>query len=62
MSIQEKVQEISRLLTKPPKAESISTINKAREFKQLAAKARSVVGKKPATIESILNQLRAYYQ
>lgn len=61
MSIQEKVQEINRLLTKPPKAESISTINTARAFKRVVVKARSVVGKKPATVESILNQLRTYY-
>ena len=60
MMQEELKEEIKKLLSKPPKAESVSTINQAVQFKKLAQKAQNAKSKK--VMEQEFNNLRGFYK
>lgn len=53
--------QISDLLKKPPKQESIATLSAAVQFKKLALKAQKTGNKSDAKLLAILGELRLYY-
>ena len=59
MTLQELRKAVDEMLRHPPKPESIATIKTAREFKDLAKKARTVSSFE--RLQSAYNQLRSYY-
>jgi hypothetical protein len=60
MTQEELKEAIKKLLSKPPKAESASTINQAVQFKKLAQKAQNAKSKK--VMEQEFNNLRGFYK
>jgi hypothetical protein len=61
MTADEYRTEIGALILKPPKPESIQTVQAVRQFKDLAKKAGSIKGKSLAALQTLFNQLRSYY-
>lgn len=61
MTADEYRTQIGALILKPPRPESIQTVQAVRQFKDLAKKTKSLHGKSLMALQSLFNQLRSYY-
>lgn len=61
MTAEEYRRALLDMVQKPPRAETIDSVQAVRQFKELAKKAQRTGGKSVEYLQNIYNQLRTYY-